>query len=624
MTGSARSLASFLLSQRPCHIAQLSFTPGLLYSACVIGLALRFLLTITLGFMSVWAPLAHATLEPQHVVILANAASADSLAVARHYAARRNIPEDHIIALALPLRESLSRRDYEELVVAPLRRSLEERRLASSIRVIVTTYGIPLRVNTPELSDEERRLLTDAQSRVKASRARLEQFHSELVKLASLPSPSPPPPTGQVVLEAAKAALLLSQVDNSWRTALERVRHQGGTEAGQKAIAEFLQLTQQYGGWAMLLPRRLSPQQPPPIPEPPQASAWRALLDRTVPLWTGLAHRPITSERPLIYRWAERLFGVRGVLELASAEVDLLTTSHADASFDNELSLLWWDPGLYSVAWRWNNPLFEDAVPRPDDPPILMVSRLDAPTVELAKGLVDKALDAERFGLRGTVYFDARGLQPDGPTDTYGVYDHSLREAATLVKDLSAYHVVLDQAEPTMASMPNVALYIGWYRLRSYEDVFSFNPGAIGYHMASAEAVTIHDPNERGWCKNALGRGITATLGSVGEPYLDAFPEPARFTRLLLSGKYPLVEVYYLTSRYVSWRMVLFGDPLYNPFKANAASAAADSVHLPTPSERPFGNPPAILDQRRRELQQRLKTLVAILTQAETGAPHPP
>jgi hypothetical protein len=172
--------------------------------------------------------------------------------------------------------------------------------------------------------------------------------------------------------------------------------------------------------------------------------------------------------------------------------------------------------------------------------------------------------------------------------------------------------------------MPNVALYIGWYRLRSYEDVFSFNPGAIGYHMASAEAVTIHDPNERGWCKNALGRGITATLGSVGEPYLDAFPEPARFTRLLLSGKYPLVEVYYLTSRYVSWRMVLFGDPLYNPFKANAASAAADSVHLPTPSERPFGNPPAILDQRRRELQQRLKTLVAILTQAETGAPHPP
>jgi uncharacterized protein (TIGR03790 family) len=480
-------------------------------------------------------------------------------------------------------------------------------------------------VNTPELSDEERRLLTDAQSRVKASRARLEQLHSEFVKLASLASPPPPAPTGQVVLEAAKAALFLSQIDNTWRAVLEQVRQQSGTETGRKVIPEFLQLTQQYGGWALLLPRRLDAEHSPSIPEPPQASAWRALLDRTAPLWTGLAHQPITTERPLIYRWAERLFGAKGALELASAEVDLLTAAHADASLDSELGLLWWDPGLYSVAWRWNNPLFEDLAPRPDDPPVLMVSRLDTPTAELAKGLVDKALQAERSGLQGTIYFDARGLQPDGPTDTYGVYDHSLREAATLAKELSSYDVVLDLAERTMASMPNVALYVGWYRLRSYEDVFTFKPGAIGYHMASAEAVTIHDPNERGWCKNALDRGITATLGSVGEPYLDSFPEPARFTRLLLSGKYPLVEVYYLTSRYVSWRMVLFGDPLYKPIVAQPPSSPARSLRLPVaPSERPMGNPPALLEQRRRAYQQRWEALVSILKRIETEQPISP
>jgi uncharacterized protein (TIGR03790 family) len=590
-----------------------------------MGLASRLSLTIAFGLMTGWVSLAHAALEPHHVVILANSTNADSLAVARHYAAQRQIPSDHIIALALPLRESLSRRDYEELVVAPLRRILEERHLASSIRVIVTTYGIPLRVNAPELSDEERRLLTDAQSRVKASRARLEQLHSEFVKLASLASPPPPAPTGQVVLEAAKAALFLSQIDNTWRAVLEQVRQQSGTETGRKVIPEFLQLTQQYGGWALLLPRRLDAEHSPSIPEPPQASAWRALLDRTAPLWTGLAHQPITTERPLIYRWAERLFGAKGALELASAEVDLLTAAHADASLDSELGLLWWDPGLYSVAWRWNNPLFEDLAPRPDDPPVLMVSRLDTPTAELAKGLVDKALQAERSGLQGTIYFDARGLQPDGPTDTYGVYDHSLREAATLAKELSSYDVVLDLAERTMASMPNVALYVGWYRLRSYEDVFTFKPGAIGYHMASAEAVTIHDPNERGWCKNALDRGITATLGSVGEPYLDSFPEPARFTRLLLSGKYPLVEVYYLTSRYVSWRMVLFGDPLYKPIVAQPPSSPARSLRLPVaPSERPMGNPPALLEQRRRAYQQRWEALVSILKRIETEQPISP
>ena len=100
-------------------------------------------------------------------------------------------------------------------------------------------------------------------------------------------------------------------------------------------------------------------------------------------------------------------------------------------------------------------------------------------------------------------------------------------------------------------------------------------------------------------CKNALERGVTATLGSVGEPYLDAFPEPARFMTLLLTGKYSLVEAYYLTSRYVSWRMVLFGDPLYNPMQGRSRPTADSPTPFPTaPSDRPLGDPPARLAQK--------------------------
>lgn len=256
-----------------------------------------------------------------------------------------------------------------------------------------------------------------------------------------------------------------------------------------------------------------------------------------------------------------------------------------------------------------------------------MVSRLDAPTVELAKGLVDQALQAERSGLQGTVYFDARGLKAKDATDTYGAYDQSLRDAAEVVKQRSEYRVVLDDAEATLSkrgSAPDVALYIGWYRLRSYEDAFTFKPGTIGYHMASAEAITVHDRGERGWCKNALERGITATLGSVGEPYLDAFPEPARFTTLLLTGRYSLVEVYYLTSRYVSWRMVLFGDPLYNPMRGRSRPAADPAISLPVPpSERPLGEPPARLAQKYREHQDQMARLVKLLLDAESGSPKP-
>ena len=60
--------------------------------------------------------------------------------------------------------------------------------------------------------------------------------------------------------------------------------------------------------------------------------------------------------------------------------------------------------------------------------------------------------------------------------------------------------------------------------------------------------------------------GITATLGAVAEPYLHSFPKPKEFFEELYSGKC-LVEAYYRTKPFNSWRLILIGDPLYRPFK---------------------------------------------------------
>jgi len=79
-----------------------------------------------------------------------------------------------------------------------------------------------------------------------------------------------------------------------------------------------------------------------------------------------------------------------------------------------------------------------------------------------------------------------------------------------------------------------------------------YNTGAIGYHIASGKAISLHNPSERGWCKNALERGITVTLGPTGEPYLDVCPPPTEFFGLLLTGRYSLIEIYYLSTRYIS------------------------------------------------------------------------
>jgi hypothetical protein len=227
----------------------------------------------------------------------------------------------------------------------------------------------------------------------------------------------------------------------------------------------------------------------------------------------------------------------------------------------------------------------------------MLVSRLDAPTPALAKQMVEQALAAEQYGLTGKVYLDARGMKP-GPPLSYEAYDQSLRDLAGLFQRTKSFEVVLENTDRRFSrhgEAPDVAMYVGWYKLREYEDAFSFRPGAVGYHIASGEAVSIHDAHEPGWCKNALERGITATLGPVGEPYLDSFPLPEEFLSLWLTGRYSLVEAYALTSRYVSWRMALFGDPLYNPWRGHAPLDAS-TVSLKPLRGAPATLPPSPLD----------------------------
>jgi len=64
-----------------------------------------------------------------------------------------------------------------------------------------------------------------------------------------------------------------------------------------------------------------------------------------------------------------------------------------------------------------------------------------------------------------------------------------------------------------------------------------------------------------------LEDGAAAVIGPVAEPYVQAFPVPELFFNFLTDGYYTLVEAYFLSLPYLSWQMVLVGDPLYRPFK---------------------------------------------------------
>ena len=99
-------------------------------------------------------PPAQAELSANQVMIVANANSRESLQVATHYATRRGVPLQQIARLDLPLDETMSREDYERRLVMPLRQMLQDHRIQQTIRVLVTVYGVPLRVAPPNITAE--------------------------------------------------------------------------------------------------------------------------------------------------------------------------------------------------------------------------------------------------------------------------------------------------------------------------------------------------------------------------------------------------------------------------------------------------------------------------------------
>ena len=200
---------------------------------------------------------------------------------------------------------------------------------------------------------------------------------------------------------------------------------------------------------------------------------------------------------------------------------------------------------------------------------VLLVCRLDGPDAKTVYRIIDDSLWAEdNGGLQGRAYFDARWpepVEPDG-LDGYRFYDNSLHRAAEITGQ--RLNVVLDDSSGLFAenACPDAAIYCGWYSLGSYIDSFEWQRGAVGYHIASSECSTLRRKDSSVWCKKMLEKGVAATIGPVFEPYVQGFPVPHLFFKKLLEGYMSLGESYLVSLPYLSWHMVLVGDPLYQPF----------------------------------------------------------
>src|SRR5215218_10060910 len=83
-------------------------------------------------------------LEPADVWLVVNKNVPESRQVADHYIAKRGVPKGNVIVLDLPKGEDISREDYDKKLAEPIRVALKDKK--DEAKVLVTTYGVPLRV----------------------------------------------------------------------------------------------------------------------------------------------------------------------------------------------------------------------------------------------------------------------------------------------------------------------------------------------------------------------------------------------------------------------------------------------------------------------------------------------
>jgi uncharacterized protein (TIGR03790 family) len=382
-------------------------------------------------------------LKPNEILVVANKDIKESMLLAQYYCSQRGVPNENILAVPLgeKLKNTISRSDYDEQLVKPIRREFFSKRLIGKIKCLLTIYGVPIKV---------------------AGRGILKNQENKLTEFNKLAEQE------EKILDKLKQADLTDS-------------------------AEYKQVN-----------------------------------ERLVRLQLAISH---------------------------------INGKETHASVDSELSMILFDS--YEL-YRWQPNMLKDDI-RSGDSITMMVSRLDGPNYDVIKGLIDKAIKAEKQGLKGIAYIDSRGITS---RNMFGRFDQSLRNLAAFLKSETEIPVIEERAAKLFSpdTCPQTALYCGWYSLRKYIDAFDFVDGAVGYHIASYEAASLRDPNSSQWCPAMLMDGITATLGPVSEPYLHTFPDPRTFFSKLYEGNC-LVEAYYRTKPVNSWQMLLIGDPLYRPFK---------------------------------------------------------
>ena len=498
--------------------------------------------------------------------------------MANHYIKLRGISPDRLFLVDTTTGQDISRSDYESQILYPIARYLVEKELIETTTCICLIWGVPLKIGPATLTGE----IADIISTFKVTSTKsLYRMQTDLKLLGTVAKEFPQPKTGGLKplgqlfspkvtvgtetkpdLKKLKASII-QLVGVKTKAAWKLTDHVNQTIAFRQLMAIQLDVFGLNG-----LIEYINKNKPPAAPSVLELT--RQLNEANEKLESLNKTEATAANTRAALKQATTIGGTSGVATITEQKLKL--TEHTDAALDNELAMIWWGE-QYPLAGMQPNRLhwqLAEQAKKEGLPPVMMTARIDGASAEDARRMIDDSFQTEKIGLRGKFYIDAGGK--------HKAYDKYLRILAQFLDQKSQMEIVIDHDSTLFqpGTCDDAALYVGWYSLRKYIPAFTWNTGAVGWHIASFEAVNLRDPNSTQWCPKMIQNGVAATVGAVDEPYLKAFPLPHHFFPLLMTGKYTLAECYWRTLPQVSWRMTLIGDPLYNPFAANPQVKVTD------------------------------------------------
>ena len=85
--------------------------------------------------------------KPENVLVVVNESSALSRSVGEYYTLKRAIPKQNVCSIKTTGAETITRKIYDVEIASPLMNCLKARNLVESVLYIVTTAGVPLRID---------------------------------------------------------------------------------------------------------------------------------------------------------------------------------------------------------------------------------------------------------------------------------------------------------------------------------------------------------------------------------------------------------------------------------------------------------------------------------------------